>query len=275
MSEGLPEAARNLILSIDLQLTALPVNQHYQNDQAVAFGHHRRELEEWKRRILADPSSVVPTQARKRQAAEIDDDDNNDPETILTIKRAKQAKPKKREPTFACNACLDMFFAMQTVPLRCCSARYCRSCFLEFFNTPLKGTQLPTCCGIVIKLEDYSKYLKSDVQTKYQDVAEELKNVNLLRCSNSRCNVVLKVSQLLLPIISNVLMFPRVLQMQKVSSYVENVGMRHAPAALWESNHTKVKPRFARTTSMTKHSTMPSKPIDGADARLAMFRSRR
>lgn len=179
--------------SIDLQLNDIAFNNSHHGDQVIALNQQREELEDWKRRILADPSSVPSAMARKRPASETDGAE--DVEAEPAKKRTKVAKAKKRAPTLECKSCMGSFFAMRTVTLNCCNDRYCLPCFHEMFETNLRGKQVPRCCGAVIEPQAYSKRLSAETLQRYKDVAVELEDMKKLRCSSPACNVILQVCQ--------------------------------------------------------------------------------
>lgn len=187
--DDLPEAARNLLQSIDLQLRYVVVERGLQNDHTFALTQQRHELEEWKRQILADPTSILASNAIKLEAT----DEEGSVDITGNVQLAPAAKRSKRARTTECSTCFDYFRLTETVRLRCCSVRYCRNCFREWFTAALDTKQLPKCCDVGIEPKDYARHLNADIKKKYKDVTTELDAERRLWCSDPDCKVFIKV----------------------------------------------------------------------------------
>ena len=180
MTEALPEDARNLIQTIDIQLESIIVHEDFTNDETEALLQQRAALEEWKREILAQPDTAsIKTSKREALDDEIDAD--------------AAAKRVKWTPETECCSCLQTFRNRLTVKLKCCETRYCKECFQQWFDAALTTRQLPKCCEIGIEPTEYSRDLNADIKRRYKVVAAEIDAEKKLWCSNAACRVFIKV----------------------------------------------------------------------------------
>lgn len=164
MVDKLPKAARDLLRTIDLQLTSIEGNLGQDSDLDFALREQRSELEEWRQQILDEPK-----QARLRKQAE-------------------------------CGTCLEVNPKGDMLKMQCCNARYCKSCFQEWVQGFVNAQELPKCCDteIVVAKAPYRFYLDKETKKKHKGLKRELDAKRKLWCSNKSCGKLINVSLKLL-----------------------------------------------------------------------------